>query len=288
MFELQRGWKRMREAFETLEEFEDLYEREGEDAYQEVRKAEMAITDLTEATEEFWYNFPALGSKSWFTGFHRDLAHAHWRVKAGEFHVEDSSVESNLHRARYEVRSILSNTSTSNHQGIMNLLWEFLEHQGNELSAYDLPEEYREEAYEVQDLFCIGYYSTALLVVGRAIEKALLELGEARDVRTVRAYGNMIDWPDTKFAHKATALHRVNMPERHGKVLSKKQYHQMSILIDYRNSVAHSEYANIEREAALREMKSAFQLLIELCEAKEYLNELPDEEIDTVEGQKAQ
>ncbi len=243
------------------------------------------ITKIMEAAEVFSYNFPELAKSSWRGGFTQDVAHAYWRIEEGRFR-KAASDEDVFAQLMGEASDILEN-STSASNSVLQRLTEFLENYGRDLHPQDVPEQHRVDVYEARDLYCLGYYSTALMVLGRAVEKALLELGQVRKVRTVEAYGTT-DWEDARFYNRNEALHHINMPERHGKVLSDREYHQIAILIDYRNNVAHSEYDQVGREEAHRQLMDAFALLRELSEKIEYLEELDDDKIEVVEEQKAQ
>lgn len=275
--------------FKSVNELESLYkecQKHGTDAITRTLDITRHILKLMESAEVFSYNFPELAEKSWWGGFTQDVAHAYWRIEEGRF--EDAgSDEETLSGLLGEVADILEN-STGASNSVLHQLSIFLDHYGQDLHPQDVPKKYESDVYEARDLYCLGYYSTSLMVLGRAVEKALLELGEVRKVKTIRTHGSQTDWRKARFYHRNIALNRIDMPDQHGKVLSEKEYHQIAILIDYRNNVAHSEYDQVGREEAHRQLMDAFDLLRELSEKIEYLQELDDDMIEPVEGQKAQ
>ncbi|WP_137285480.1 hypothetical protein [Halorussus salinisoli] len=284
LFQLRHHQTQLNNSFDELETLYEECQKQGTDAIASSLDISRHITDMMESAEVFSYNFPELARKSWWGGFTEDIAHAYWRIEKGRFKGAASDEET-LGTLLREVASILEN-STATNNSVLHQLRLFLDQYGYELNPNDVPEDYQIDVYEAQDLYCLGYYSTALMVLGRAVEKALLELGQVRDVRTIRTH-DIIEWEDAKFYHRNKALREVNMPERHGKVLTEREYHQIAILIKYRNDVAHSEYEQVGREQALRQLKEAFDLLNELSDKIEYLEALDDQEIDPVEGQKA-
>jgi hypothetical protein len=246
-----------------------------------------AIRDLMESIEEVQWNFPELASEHWFGRFRSDVHHAYWRVEDGRFDnaYED---EDELSSLAGEVNRIQYSTAGYRPEEFYRRLNNHIEQMDWDLLSDSPPDAYEDEIREAKDLFCLGYYSTALIVLGRAVEKALLELGKTREVESVYDFNKQIDWEDTKYYQKNEALRQVDMPGEQGKVLSKRQYHQISILIDYRNNVAHAEYGNIGREPAIRQLSDAGELLIELERKREYLEELDPEEIEPVGTQNIQ
>lgn len=286
IFRLQEELQRMQDAVNDLKEFDSKYE-EGPLDSKQTDRARLGIHRLMDSVEVFLYVFDDLVEKRWFLGFKQDIDHAYWRVDEGRF-IEAPEDEETLRAFAGEVKDILSNVSAANHQGPLSQLYEYIERMGYELPIYEVPDEFEADIHEARDQFCLGYYSTGLLVLGRAVEKALLQLGQVRKVVSAEAYGNSVAWQDTKFWHKNVALNRIDMPEQYGKVLSKKQFHQISILVDYRNKVAHSEYEDIGRDQALRQMLDAADLLIELNDKIEKLRDMDEEKIDPVENQSVQ
>ncbi len=82
-------------------------------------------------------------------------------------------------------------------------------------------------------------------------------------------------------------MKNIQKPNSTEKLISQRQYHEISVLVNYRNNVAHSEHEDIERDEALRQINNAFSLLKELTEQIEELEKLDDDEINPIEGQKA-
>ncbi|PSP73837.1 hypothetical protein BRC86_08040 [Halobacteriales archaeon QS_3_64_16] len=65
-------------------------------------------------------------------------------------------------------------------------------------------------------------------------------------------------------------------------MISQRQYHEISILVDYRNNVAHSDYENIEHSVASRRAKTAVDLLRDLAELVNELDQMENEKIDPI------
>lgn len=287
VFELKEHVNGIPERLDTLSDFISSVKEQDRATRKEVSNVKMAIRDLMEHVEVIQYNLPHLALENWFTGFREDIAHAYWRVEDGKF--DDASEDRDqLHSLVYGVRRIYSNTSESQRQGFKARLREHIEQLDWELTPSSPPESFKDEGREAGDLFCLGYYSTALIVLGRSVERQLLELGEERRIESVKAYDRSISWPDTKFFHKNVALNRADMPGEQGKVISNRQFHLISILIDYRNNVAHSEYQNVRRDKAQRQCKDAFDLLLELEEQKKRLDDMGENEIPPISDQKVQ
>lgn len=285
-FRLKESFERIGECLEELGEFRESFESHPETIEQsQVSEIFNAIRDLMEGVEGFQWNFPNLAYQYWFGGFMGDVAHAFWRIEDGKFSNAPGDSDE-LHLLAREVERIHKNVHGSTRHGFYSRLDEFIEQMDWHLVQGTPPPRYEDEIREAKDLFCLGYYATALIVLGRSVEKALLELGRTRDVRSVKAYDEIDDWEETKYYHKNEALRQVDMPGKHGKVISERQYHQISILINYRNNVAHTEYENISRAKAIRQCSDAADLLIELEEKREYLEELDLGEIEPVKAQK--
>jgi uncharacterized protein YutE (UPF0331/DUF86 family) len=286
IFELKSAFDTIQHSLSTLDDLHEKCEEEGTDAIDSSTDITRHIRRLMKASEEFEYCFDELARSAWFSGFTQDIAHTYWRFEEGKYRnaAKDEGV---LRQLLDEVRRILDNTSTTSSQGVVRRLRRFIESYGMEVSPSSAPTRFKEDVYEARDLYCLGYYSTALLVLGRAVEKGLLELGEERKVKSIETNWGERSWQEANFRGRNNALKHVNMPETDGKVISQKQYHEISILIDYRNNVAHKDYSDIEREAAKRQIKSAYALLESIQEKIDHLQDLDDEEIEPVEGQSA-
>lgn len=287
IFQLNEEFDRLVHCLEELEDIRTACRDKGTEAISTSWDISKHILRLMESAEVFEYNFQELARSSWFGGFTQDVAHAYWRIEEGRFNDAHKD-EDVLRKLLGEVDDILSNTSDSNNQGVSLRLYDFFRFYASDLHPDHSLESYESDIYEVRDLYCMGYYSTALLVMGRAVEKSLLELGNVRQVESIRAYGQTHSWENAKFYFRNNALHEVDLPGRHGKVITQKEYHVIAILIDYRNNVAHTEYDSITRKEARRQIHSAFDLLQILVEKINYLRDLDSEEIVPVEGQKAQ
>jgi hypothetical protein len=159
-----------------------------------------------------------------------------------------------------------------------------MERYGEEFDPYVAPDEYENEVFEARDLYCLGYYSTGLIVLGRAVERALLDLGRERKISSVNGFRGETDWEEARFFERTEALYVVDMPDMSGKILSKGQYHQIQVLIDYRNQVAHDSYRQISKEAASRMMGQALDLLSDLEERRGELEYMGDDEVQELES----
>jgi len=286
LFELYRAMNTISESLTELRSYYEDCRKDGVDAIDRSLDITRHIDHLTEAAETFDYCFPELREHDWFRVFLQDLHHAHWRFEDGRFRNADTD-EDELNALLGEVGRIIENSPDSGNKGVEALLRRFIENYGINLSPRSEMERFREDLYEARDLYCLGYYSTALLVLGRAVERGLLELGVARNIETIETYRGETDWGEARFFFRNNALHEINMPERHGKVLTDEQYHRISILIDYRNNVAHEDYESVEYEEAERKILDAYALLEEISEKIEHLSELDSEKIPAVKGQKS-
>jgi mRNA-degrading endonuclease HigB of HigAB toxin-antitoxin module len=284
-FQVKHHLERMRESFDTLRTFINRSEAESHAVErEEIKDSLLAIRDLMESVDVIQWNFPELASKHWFGATRGDIEHAYWRVEDGRFDKAYEN-EEQMYALAGEVQRILDNFTESIRHGFYDRLNEYIQKlDWNLISGYP-PERYEDEIREAKDMFCLGYYSTSLIVLGRAVEKTLLELGQERKVRSVHAFGETKAWKDTKFYTKNEALSDIDMSGKAGKVISDRQYHEISILIKYRNDVAHAEYDNISRDEAIRKCSDAGDLLVDLEEEREYLEKLDDNEINPVENQ---
>ncbi|SDK46926.1 MAE_28990/MAE_18760 family HEPN-like nuclease [Natronorubrum texcoconense] len=277
IFRLNRDFDKI---FESLDEVEELVDdlNESEPSRSLLHKGISNIHTLIQCLEEYLYNFPDLLSEDWFVDFWQTVAAATWRAEKGVFDDKPGQLESRL-------REILDHTSQSPYKGIYQPFSDFIERRGWEISVHDIPEEYRNDVYEARDLYCLGYFSTSLFVLGRAVEKALLELGQLRNIRSIEAFGREKSWNEARFYSRKEALKHIQHPTGTEKMISQRQYHEISILVDYRNNVAHTDYDNLDRQEALRQIQNAFSLLQEMCEKIGELRELSDDEIEPIEGQ---
>lgn len=278
LFRLKEEYETVFDSIEKLSELEsDLEEEDGD--YEEIhREARRAIFDLINGLEVFIYNFSELVNEEWFGSFWQSVASATWRAEQNRF-------ESNPESLATHIRDILDHTPSTIYTGIRGDFQNFIEFYGREIEPSNVPENYQADVYEARDLFCLGYYSTALLVLGRAVEKALLELGHKRKIETLQEFGSETSWDNARFYSRKEALKEIQKPGSSDKMISQRQYHEISVLVDYRNNVAHSEYENLEKEEALRQINNAYSLLNEICELIEQLDEIPDDDIESILGQ---
>jgi uncharacterized protein YutE (UPF0331/DUF86 family) len=283
VFEIDRHLDQVQSSIEKLRIFRDKHE-EG-DLSGDVRTgAFTGVKRLMRSLDAIEYAFPELENEVWFSGFQNDVHHAYWRIEDGRYDgVLDSNTES-VDSFAGEVVDILSNISDSTHTNPVNQLHRFIKHYGKEFDPYNAPEEYYNEVFEARDLFCLGYYSTALIVFGRAVERSLLQLGEARKINSLHGFEEDTSWKQARFYERTKALKNNDMPDDSGKMITNTQYHLIQILINYRNKVAHEEYRDISREEAARLMGQAVDLLTELEEQRIELEETPDEEINSLDN----
>lgn len=278
VFQLKENFDQVFEAVETLDEIKTELS-EGA-AYEEViRDGRRAIFELMDGLESFLYNFPEILQEEWFHNFWQTVAGATWRAQEGKLEGE--------RRFKIFLNDILAYFPGTIYGSIYRDFNRFLEFYGSDIQPNQVPDDFRLDVYEARDQFCLGYYSTALFVLGRAVEKALLQLGQERKIETIKAFGREVDWKDARFYSRKEAMKNIQKPNSTEKLISQRQYHEISVLVNYRNNVAHSEHEDIERDEALRQINNAFSLLKELTEQIEELEKLDDDEINPIEGQKA-
>lgn len=113
-------------------------------------------------------------------------------------------------------------------------------------------------------------------------------IGRERKIISVYAYDQTVDWEDAKFFHRAKAMKEVNKPSSNEKMISQRQYHEINVLVDYRNNVAHTSYEELTKDECLRQINNALSILDDLCDLLEEMRGLSQEEIEPVENQKVQ
>lgn len=283
MFEIQRNLDQIRSSVEDLDEFREQRE-EGNLSRDTATGAVAAVKQLMRALDSIEYAFPELVDEVWFSGFKQDVHHAYWRIEDGRFDGVLDMERDSIRGFSTEVEDILANISESINTNPIYQLQRFLRRYGEEFYPLDAPEEYHNEVFEARDLFCLGYYSTGLIVLGRAVERALLQLGQARKINSVDGFRDSTEWEEARFFERAKALYNINRPDQSGKMISKRQYHLVQLLIDYRNKVAHEDYRSISKDSAARMMGQALDLLSEVEETRSDLEELPDDEIPEMDN----
>ncbi|WP_178915174.1 hypothetical protein [Natronomonas gomsonensis] len=272
----------MQSSIEDLETFREEFQ--DKNSNEDAGSALSGIRTLMRSLDAFEYAFPELRDNIWFSGFQGDVHHAYWRVKDGKFDDALSSDEEVTRALAGEVNGILSNISESNNTNPISQLRRFLERYGEEFDPHNAPNEYQNEAFEARDLYCLGYFSTGLIVLGRAVERALLELGRSRMVISVNGFREHTSWEDARFFERTKALYEIDMPDKSGKILSKRQYHQTQLFVDYRNQVAHNKYRQISKETASRMMGQGLDLLSELEDLRMRLESLEDGQIQELKN----
>ncbi|WP_226040196.1 MAE_28990/MAE_18760 family HEPN-like nuclease [Natrinema sp. DC36] len=277
IFQLHSEFKNIFESMNGIDEIVKKYRREDISSGSVVMDGKTLIFKLIRGLEVFIYNFPDIIHNEWFGDFWQTVAAATWRAEEGWFKGEPDRLISRL-------EDILDYEPNSLYAGVFQKLSNYIEFMGSNINPNEVPEKYRNDVYEARDMFCIGYYSTGLFVLGRAVEKALLELGQERKIETIEPFGREKDWDEAKFYSRKEALKKIQKPNSGKKMISKRQYHEISILVDYRNNVAHTEYENLTLEEAIRQVNNALSLLKDICGLIEEMKEIDD--IDTVRGQK--
>ena len=259
--------RNLRELQNKLRKFEKE-EISGEKLYKEtcmsIRHLRRNLDDITEA-------FPEIEQKGWHHNFSEAIEGAHWRLEEGWFIEHDNQPVI----ARY-IRDILENTDRKPEDDIVFRLKRYFEHRLEFLDEDKVSEDFQVDIKEARDIACLGHYSSALFVMGRGIEKALNKLGNAREVKSIKAHGDTRKWRKASFHQMNEALKEVDMPDESGKVINKKEYHEISKLIGYRNDVAHNSHHDLEKDQAMSEVESAFHLLKELSERIEDIEEMED------------
>lgn len=278
IFEIRHKLDQIQESVDGLQTFHELYS-EGDLSRDAATGALVGIKRLMRSLDAVEYAFPELKEETWFAGFKDDVHGAYWRVEKGRFdEVFDMESEA-LESLSIHVNDILANISDSSHTNPINRLHRFLERYGKEFYPHDAPDEYYKEVFEARDLYCLGYFSTGLIVLGRAVERVLLHTGQARQIISVDGFRGTTEWESTRFFERTEALFKIDMPDGSGKMISKRHYHLIQLLIDYRNQVAHDDYRTISKPDATRMMGQALELLSELEETRMKLEEMPDEQI---------
>lgn len=245
-----------------------------EEAESNIYELYSSVELLLREFETFKYVFPYIVENEWYHDPWQDFAGAYWRLEE-EGWGRKRGISMNLQDGL--------NYFSGPHNTIKKF-YGFLENLGNELPYMRIDDEFEEDVDEIKNLYSIGYYRTSLLVLGRTIEKCLLMIGKERKIVSVD-FHSVMPWEETSFSARAKALKDVNMPESNEKVISKRQYHNIQIMIDHRNNVAHSDYENIEKEVAINKIESGFRLLKELDAQLEKLQDIEDPKIHEVHKQ---
>lgn len=278
IFEIRRRYEQIQTSVEHLETFEEQYDR-GDLSRDVASSAMTGVKRLMRSLDTLEYVFPELRNEVWFSGFQSDVNHAFWRVEDGRYNGVLQMESDALEAFSGEVKRILDNISDSTHTNPISQLHRYLEHYGEEFNPRKAPNEYLNEVFEARDLFCLGYFSTGLIVLGRAVERAILQLGKARKINSVDGFQESTEWDSARFFERTKALYNIDMPDGSGKIINKRQYYLVQLLIDYRNQVAHDEYRDISKNDAARMMGQALELLVDLEERRSELEEIEDDQI---------
>lgn len=283
--ELQEGLENLNDIFNSLEEM-NKKKGKGYEAREAQDDIYFAIEDSLNCVEVFGYCFPELFEKEWFDRFWQDLSSLYWRLDEDELGTKKEKTL--LRRSK----KILEHTEGRRSTHPFNKLIKFLERYGIDIYFGDFSEEFQPDVFEARDQFCLGYYSTALFVLGRAVERAMLMVGEERKIESVRfGDGNNADvksWEDAKFSHRVKVLSDVDRPGSTREMINSTQFNEGQILVDYRNKAAHSEYEDLDEEKAERKIHDALDLLGDLCQLLDELREMDDDEIESKKAQKVQ
>lgn len=281
--ELNDRLEEMRDRIDNLQNIHHKHKKDEEECENKVFDIWVEVEPLMGNIELFGYVFKELSQKEWYITFWQNTAGVYWR--AGEMVEEDNLNYINRQGVMVTLQDLLKYFTGAGGNPI-NKLHAYVEDRGREIYFdYDLPNEFEHDLYEIRDLFSLDYYSTTLLVLGRSVEKALLTLGNERKIKTLRSFGDVRKWEEARFYSRVEALKEINKPDSDEKMISRKQYHELSILVDYRNNVAHSEYEEITREEALSQIDDALRLLDDICRLIEEIRNMNDQKIDEIEGQ---
>lgn len=201
--------------------------------------------------------------KKKFNDFWQALASLYWRINDKRY-----TKKKNAKGLKLRIKRILVYNRGSS--PITQALWQFFNKRFNEIVYSDVRDEFRGDLFEARDHACAGYYSTALFVLGRAIEKALYKIGKARNISSIIIkFSNKKtkrEWSEASFYFMNKALYKAKDPVEKGAILDKKQYSEINKLISYRNDAAHKEYRNLPEKKARREMRNATAVLEDLSE----------------------
>lgn len=271
--EIDRELRKLQNELRKFEREEISGKELYKETWMEIRHLRTSLDDITEA-------FPQIKKKRWHHNFSEAIEGAHWRLEEGWF-VEHE----NKHVIANYIRDILENTDRKPEDDIVSRLKRYFEYKLEFLDEGKVSEDFQEDVKEARDIACLGHYSSALFVMGRGIEKALNKLGDAREVKSIKAHEDTKKWGKASFHQMNEALKEVDMPDGSGKVINKKEYHEISKLIGYRNDVAHNSHYDLEKDQAMSEIESAFHLLKDLSERIEEMEEIED--ITKVEKQSA-
>lgn len=259
--------RNLRELQNKIREFEKD-EISGEKLY---RETYMSIRYLRDNLDDITEAFPEIEQKGWHYNFSEAIEGAHWRLEEGWFIEHDNKPVI----AKY-IRDILENTDRRPEDDIVSRLKRYFEYRLEFLDEDKVSKDFQVDVKEARDIACLGHYSSALFVMGRGIEKALNKLGNVREVKSIKGHGTTKKWIKASFHQMNEALKEVDMPDGSGKVINKKEYHEISKLIGYRNDVAHNSHHDLEKDQAMSEIESAFHLLKDLSERIEDIEEMDD------------
>jgi hypothetical protein len=226
----------------------------------------------TRGIEIVYSQFPDLEQEEWFTGTWEEMAGAYWRAEAGQ-------LDSDAEVVRMWLDRLLPYFEGPPNQDFTSKLYWHLHRSHAMLEGDAAVEDYDSDFLEARDLAVLGYFSTALFVMGRSVERVLHEIGERLGLEGIQfPNGKTLAWEDVGFQQKADALHRVKGRVDEGRILSKPQYHEVSILVHHRNAVAHKEYASVPAEEAQRMLNNASRLLTVLLTRMAALSDVSDDD----------
>lgn len=242
---------------ETMREaLDDLKAVAASEAGGDVLKADLAILHLFEATAAFYAHYHDLGREEWFINARNAIGSAHWRVEKGVIDKDPEQLR------MWADRIVREAEGPGRHDLVVNIR-QFIERRGHFLSTHDVEKTFERDVREARDLYSLGYYQTSLFVLGRAVERGLLELGELRGLLRIEPEnGKPQKWEDAKFAQRGKALHRLPLGPGKMTCLNRREYHEVAILANQRNEVAHSDYTEMPDEEGERMVRNAFSLLV--------------------------
>ena len=181
-FQLKPSLDSINTSLEKLDNIEKHLE-ENTDPKNVVGEFGVAVQDLLISIEEFAYCFEEVR--------HRDCLHSLWQAVASAYWRDEEGWSINEPwRIKSEIDDITAHTTNIPAPGPHQKFERFIQQRGSALAPDGVSPPFQEDVYEARGLLAIGYYSTALLVLDRAVEKALLTAGRKRKVNSITAFGS--------------------------------------------------------------------------------------------------
>ena len=235
----------MREYMSRLSKAKRKYQQDKKDYSSFRHEAHVCTEFILEDAEMLDHYFDCFEGEAWLGSFFNELGQLYWRLEDDRFETEEKSDA--LLRM---VNEILSNQHSRGSKDTINKMHTKITHSFLEVSSADVIDEFEEDLLEARDLAAMGYYSTTLFVIARAVEKATYILGVERNVSHIefRKKSSQKDWEKTTAYERVEALDQIENPDKDGKILNNKDKGGITRLRDYRNDAAHKDYRSMDRE----------------------------------------